>query len=329
MSITFADVQAAARRLAGVAHVTPVLSSRQADALVGPGTHLFFKAENLQRGGAFKFRGAYNALAQLTSEERVGGAITYSSGNHAQAVALSASLLEMPAVIVMPSDAPKSKRAATQAYLDTGKHAASSQIHIYDRQTEDRAAIAARLAAERRMTLIPPYDHLHVMAGQGTVAMELIEQCGGHLDFLFVCVGGGGLLSGCAVAAKALCPNICVIGVEPETGNDVQQSMRQGHIVKIPTPATICDGAQTQYCGSYCFPLIQANVQEIVTVSDSECVDMMKFFAERMKIVVEPTGAMAAAAAVKLKDRIQGKRVGITISGGNVDLDRFVSLLAQ
>jgi threonine dehydratase len=320
LAITAADVHAAAARLQGVAHRTPVLCSRTADARTG--VQVFFKCENLQRMGAFKFRGAYNALAQFSAAQRRAGVIAFSSGNHAQAVALSARLLDMPAVIVMPADAPPAKLAATRGYL-AGR--AGSEVVLYDRWTEDREAIGARLAAQRGMTLIPPYDHPHVMAGQGTAALELIDEAG-PLDALLVCVGGGGLIAGCAVAAAAVSPGIEVWGVEPEAGNDTQQSLARGEIVHIATPQTIADGAQTQHSGRLTFPVIQALVRGIVTVSDAQLVATMRFFAERMKLVVEPTGALAAAAllegAADLPDW-QGRRVGVILSGGNVDLARY------
>jgi threo-3-hydroxy-L-aspartate ammonia-lyase len=326
-AIDFNDITDAAARLRGHAHRTPVLTSRTADARTG--AQVFFKAENLQRMGAFKFRGAFNALAQFSPAQRARGVIAFSSGNHAQAVALSARLLGMPSVIVMPQDAPAAKLAATRGYQ---QGQAGSEVVTYDRYSEDREAIGRRLAAERGMTLIPPYDHPHVMAGQGTAALELIEQTadGGPLDALLVCVGGGGLISGCAVAARHLCPEIEVWGVEPEAGNDTQQSLARGEIVHIDTPQTIADGAQTQASGTLTFPLIQALVRGIVTVSDQQLVAAMRFFAERMKIVVEPTGCLGAAAlferAVGLPD-LRGRRVGVILSGGNVDVKRYAELL--
>jgi threonine dehydratase len=321
LAISFDDVVAAAGRLRGVAHRTPVFTSRTADARTG--ARLFFKCENLQRMGAFKFRGACNALARFTPAQRRTGVIAYSSGNHAQATALSARLLGMPAVIVMPQDAPALKITATREY--------GAEVILYDRYTEDREAIGRRIAAERQMTLIPPYDHADVMAGQGTAALELIEQVreldGGGLDLLLVCVGGGGLISGCATAARHLLPACRVVGVEPAAGNDVQQSFRKGEIVHIDVPRTIADGAQTQHAGQLTFPVIRALVDDIVTVSDGDLVGAMKFFAERMKLVVEPTGALAAAAAFERKVDIAGQRVGIIISGGNIDLARYAQLI--
>ncbi|WP_028201886.1 threo-3-hydroxy-L-aspartate ammonia-lyase [Paraburkholderia nodosa] len=316
LPITFEDVAAAHERLRGVAHRTPVLTSRTANERTG--AQLFFKCENLQRMGAFKFRGAYNAIAQFTPEQKAGGVITFSSGNHAQAIALSARLLGVKAVIVMPHDAPAVKVEATRGY--------GGEVVFYDRYTEDREALGKRLAAERGLTLIPPYDHAHVMAGQGTAAKELFEETG-ELDLLLTPLGGGGLLSGCATAAHALSSACTVIGVEPEAGNDGQRSLRTGEIVHIDTPKTLADGAQTQHLGNLTFAVIRERVSEIVTVSDAELVDTMKFFASRMKLVVEPTGCLAAAAVLHGKVDVRGKRVGVLISGGNVDLLRFAELV--
>jgi threonine dehydratase len=331
LAITFDDVAAAAQRLAGHAHRTPVLTSRTADKLTG--ARVFFKAENLQRMGAFKFRGAFNALARFSPAQRERGVIAFSSGNHAQATALAARILGMPSVIVMPKDAPAAKLAATRGY-QAGQ--AGSEVVLYDRYTEDREAIGRRLAQERGMTLVPPYDHADVMAGQGTAALELVQQVaeldGGGLDALLVCVGGGGLISGCAVAATHLLPDIEVWGVEPEAGNDTQRSLAEGRIVHIDTPKTIADGAQTQHSGALTFPVIQALVKGIVTASDEELVQAMRFFAERMKIVVEPTGCLGAAALMSrvagLPD-LRGRRVGVILSGGNVDVRRYAELLAS
>ncbi|HEY4800999.1 MAG TPA: threo-3-hydroxy-L-aspartate ammonia-lyase [Paraburkholderia sp.] len=316
LPVTFEDVAAAHDRLRGVAHRTPVLTSRTANERAG--AQIFFKCENFQRMGAFKFRGAYNAIAQFTPEQKAGGVITFSSGNHAQAIALSASLLGVKAVIVMPYDAPAVKVEATRGY--------GGEIVFYDRYTEDREALGERLAAERGLTLIPPYDHAHVMAGQGTAAKELFEEAG-ELDLLLTPLGGGGLLSGCATAAHALAPACTVIGVEPEAGNDGQRSLQTGKIVHIDTPKTLADGAQTQHLGNLTFEVIRERVSEIVTVSDAELVETMKFFASRMKLVVEPTGCLAAAAVLHGMVDVRGKRVGVLISGGNVDLLRFAELV--
>lgn len=317
LAIDYKDVAAAHERLRGVAHRTPVMRSQTADDLTG--AQLFFKCENFQRMGAFKFRGAYNALARFTPEQRKLGVCAFSSGNHAQGVALSARLLGIPAAIVMPKDSPSVKMAATRGY--------GAEVIVYDRYTEDREAIGRRLAQERGMTLIPPYDHADVMAGQGTAAKELFEDIGA-LDLLLVCLGGGGLISGCAVAARELSPACRVIGVEPEAGNDAQQSKRLGQIVRIDTPRTIADGAQTQFLGQLTFPVIQALVDDIVTVSDAQLIEAMRFAAARMKMVVEPTGALAMAAAMQGAVEVRGKRVGVLISGGNVDIAQFAGYLA-
>jgi threonine dehydratase len=318
LSINHEDVRAAAARLAGIAHRTPVATSRTANQRTG--AQLFFKCENLQRMGAFKFRGAYNALSQFTPEQRRAGVVAFSSGNHAQAIALSGRLLGIPATMVMPNDAPQMKVEATRGY--------GAEVQLYDRYSEDREAIGRKLADERGMTLIPPFDHPHVMAGQGTAALELIEDAG-PLDVLLVCVGGGGLISGCAVAAKHALPQCRVIGVEPEAGNDVQQSLRRGEIVRIDVPQTIADGAQTQAPGRFTFPVIRALVDDVLTVTDRQLILTMRFFAERMKMVVEPTGCLAAAAVLEGMLDVRGQRVGIIISGGNVDVDRYAELLKR
>ena len=328
LAIQFADITAAAARLTGHAHRTPVLQSQTVNERTG--AQVFFKAENFQRMGAFKFRGAFNALAQFSPAQRARGVIAFSSGNHAQAIALSARMLDMPSVIVMPQDAPSAKVAATRGYQQ-GRTA--SEVVLYDRYTQDREAIGRELAQARGMTLIPPFDHPHVMAGQGTAALELVEQTadGGPLDALLVCVGGGGLISGCAVAATHLNPGIQVWGVEPEAGNDTQQSLAKGEIVRIKTPQTLADGAQTEASGKLTFPVIQALVRGIVTVTDTQLIETLRFLAERMKIVVEPTGALGAAALLHhvagLPD-LRGARVGVVISGGNVDIRRFGEWLA-
>ena len=322
LPISYDDIAAARERLAGVAHRTPVRRSRTAEERTG--AELYFKCENFQRMGAFKFRGAYNALAQFTPEQRRTGVIAFSSGNHAQAIALSARLLAIPSVIVMPHDSPAAKLAATRGYQEGQR---GSEVVLYDRYTEDREAIGRRLAQERGMTLIPPYDHPHVMAGQGTAAAELIDETG-PLDLLLVCVGGGGLISGCAVAAHHLSPGIEVVGVEPEAGNDVQQSLARGEIVRIDTPRTLADGAQTQACGQLTFAVIRTLVARIATVNDDQLVRTMRFFAERLKMVVEPTGCLGAAAALEGGVDVRGKRVGVILSGGNVDLPLYAQLLA-
>lgn len=311
------DVAAAAERIADYANKTPVMTSRTVNDEFG--AEVFFKCENFQRMGAFKFRGAMNALRQFTPEQRAAGVVTFSSGNHAQAIALSAKLLGIPATIIMPHDAPAAKVAATKGY--------GGNVVIYDRYTEDREKIGRELAEKQGLTLIPPYDHPHVIAGQGTATKELIEEVG-QLDVLFVCLGGGGLLSGSSLAARHLSPDCIIYGVEPEAGNDGQQSFRSGKIVHIDTPKTIADGAQTQHLGNITFPIIQRNVHDILTVSDDELVASMKFIAERMKIVVEPTGCLGFAAARARKAELRGKKIGIIISGGNVDISRYSEFLA-
>lgn len=311
------DVAAAAERIAGYANKTPVMTSRTVNEEFG--ADVFFKCENFQRMGAFKFRGAMNALRQFTPEQRAAGVVAFSSGNHAQAIALSAKLLGIPATIIMPHDAPAAKVAATKGY---GGH-----VVMYDRYTEDREKIGRNLAEKQGLTLIPPYDHPHVIAGQGTATKELIEEVGA-LDALFVCLGGGGLLSGSALAARHLSPDCLIYGVEPEAGNDGQQSFRSGKVVHIDTPKTIADGAQTQHLGQHTFPLIQKHVNDILTVSDDELIAAMKFIAERMKMVVEPTGCLGFAAARARKAGLRGKRIGIIISGGNVDINRYSEFLA-
>jgi len=315
---TFADVVAAAGRLQGHAHATPVLRSATLDARLG--AEVFFKCENFQRMGAFKFRGAFNALSRFDAAQRRAGVIAFSSGNHAQAVALSARLLGLPALILMPQDAPQAKIAATRGY--------GAEVVLFDRFQQDREQLGRTLAAERGMTLIPPFDHPDVVAGQGTVAKELFEQTGA-LDDLFVCMGGGGLLSGCALSARALSPDCRVIGVEPEAGNDGQQSFRSGSIVRIPTPRTIADGAQTQALSPLTFGIIRRDVQDILTATDAQLVECMRFFAERMKLVVEPTGCLALAGALHGGLDLRGRRVGVVISGGNVDLQHYGRLLAE
>jgi len=314
--LPFQDIERAAARLKGVAHRTPVLTSRTLDAMLG--MQVFMKAENLQRMGAFKFRGGYNAVSVLSEAERARGVVAFSSGNHAQAVALAARLHGCKATIVMPSDAPALKLAATRGY--------GAEVVIYDRYQEDRAAIATRLVEQRGAALIPPFDHLPVMAGQGTAALELIEDAG-SLDALIVCAGGGGFLSGCAVAAKHLLPDVRVIGAEPERGNDMQQSLRAGHIVSIDVPRTICDGQQTQSIGQEPWAVIRELVSDVLTATDPAVVDAMRFAFERMKLVLEPSGACALAALMQHREQFEGQRVGITLSGGNIGIDRFVALI--
>jgi threonine dehydratase len=313
---TFDDVKAAQRRISSMAHVTPVLTSRTADEMAG--ANLFFKAENLQRGGAFKFRGAYNSISALDPAARRNGVVAFSSGNHAQALAYAAQLHGISAVIVMPRDTPEMKVAATRGY--------GAEVVFFDRYTEDREAITGRITAERNAVFISPFDHPEVIAGQGTAALELIEETG-PLDFLVVPLGGGGLLAGTALSARALSPECKVIGVEPEAGDDGQQSLRKGEIVRIPVPKSIADGALTTSIGHHNFPILKRDVDDIVTVSDAQLIETMRFFAERMKIIVEPTGCLAAAAVLHGAIACAGKRVGIVLSGGNVDLKMFNALL--
>ena len=306
--VSFADIAAAHERLKGHAKRTPVLTSATVDALTG--ARVFFKGENFQRMGAFKFRGAYNALSQLGPEERKRGVLAFSSGNHAQAVALAGRLLEIRTTIVMPADAPKVKLEATRGY--------GGEVILYQKG-EDREALAARLAAERGLTLIPPFDHPHIVAGQGTAAKELIEDAG-RLDVLLAPCGGGGLLSGCAVAAKHLSPGCRVIGVEPAAGDDATQSFKTGKLKVIEVPDTIADGARTISLGKVTFPLVLGYVDDMLTVTDEELLRAMFFLWERMKIVVEPTGTLAACAVLERKLDVKDKRIGVVLSGGNVDL---------
>ena len=314
--LQFSQVQSAAARLKGVAHRTPVVTSHTLDAMLG--MQVYMKAENLQRMGAFKFRGGYNSVNVLSDAERERGVVAFSSGNHAQAVALAAQLHGCRATIVMPRDAPALKLAATRGY--------GAEVVLYDRYKEDRSAIAKALVEERGAALIPPYDHLPVMAGQGTAALELIEDVG-PLDALIVCAGGGGLLSGCTVAAKHLLPGIVVYGAEPERGNDMQQSLRRGEIVSIDVPRTICDGQQTQAVGFQPFEVIRAMVKDVLAVPDPVVVEAMRFVFERMKLVLEPSGACALAALMHHREQFRGQRVGVTLSGGNIGIERFVALV--
>ncbi|MEV8553541.1 threo-3-hydroxy-L-aspartate ammonia-lyase [Streptomyces glaucescens] len=313
--VTLDDVRAAAARLKGVAHRTPVLRSRTLDALVGAETLL--KCENFQRVGAFKFRGAYNAISRLTPEQLARGVAAYSSGNHAQAVALAARELGTTAVIVMPEDAPASKREATAGY--------GAEIVSYDRYTGDRVAIAEALAAERGLTVIPPYEHPHIIAGQGTAALELLEEAG-ELDALLAPVGGGGLIAGSATAAKGLRPGIRIIGVEPEAGDDTKRSLEAGRRISIPVPRTIADGQALHTPGELTFSVNRRLVDEIVLVSDDEIRAAMRFAFERLKIVVEPSGATPLAALLSGRVTDLPHRVGLIVSGGNIDTARFARL---
>jgi threonine dehydratase len=315
---TYDDVAAAAVRLRGHAHRTPVLTSHTLDTELG--ARVFFKGENLQRMGAFKFRGAFNALSSLGAAARAGGVVAFSSGNHAQAVALAAKLLNIRATIIMPEDAPAAKLAATRGY--------GGIVVSYDRYRESREEIASQIAAEQGATIIPPYDHADVIAGQGTAALELQEEVG-PLDSLFVCLGGGGLLAGSLLVFKERMPACKVYGVEPAAGNDGQQSLRRGSIVRIDVPVTIADGAQTQSLGRIPFEIIRRDVTDILTATDAELVECMRFFALRMKIVVEPTGCLGFAAARAMGHGLAGQRVGVIVSGGNVDGERFAQLMSQ
>jgi len=313
---TFDDVQAAAQRLAGVAHRTPVLQSSTLNRQLG--AEVFFKCENFQRMGAFKFRGAFNALSQFTPAQRKAGVVTYSSGNHAQAIALSAQILDMPSTIVTPHDAAPLKLAATLGY--------GAQVVHYDRYSEDAHAIAQGVCEREGMVFIPPFDHAHVLSGQGTAALELLQDTG-PLDSLWICLGGGGLLSGSLLAAHTLSPDCAVFGVEPEAGNDVQQSLAKGERVQIATPKTIADGAQSPQVGVITFEIIRRLAKAVHTVSDAQLVACMRWYAERMKMVVEPTGCLSLAALLQAPPELRGQRIGVIISGGNIDSQRMAQLL--
>ncbi|WNZ26636.1 threo-3-hydroxy-L-aspartate ammonia-lyase [Leptolyngbya sp. NK1-12] len=314
--VTYTDIAAAAQRLAGQAHLTPVLTSRTVNQRTQ--NQVFFKCENFQRTGSFKFRGAYNALAQLSSEQRQRGVLTYSSGNHAQAVALAGTLLGISTTIIMPEDAPAVKQAATLGY--------GAEVVLYDRSEVSREALARQLAAERGGVVLPPFDHPHVVAGQGTAGKELFEQVG-ELDLLLVCCGGGGLLSGCAISAAALAPNCRVVGVEPENGDDVTRSFYSKTIQTVHNPDTIADGARTPAPGQVTFPLILQYVHEMLTVPDEALLRTMFFLWERLKIVVEPTGALAATTLLEGMVDQTNARIGVIISGGNVDLKQIAKYL--
>ncbi len=312
----YADVERAAERLHGVAHRTPVLTSRTANERTG--ATLFFKCENLQRAGAFKFRGAYNAVAALDDEQRARGVLSFSSGNHAQALALACMLMRTRVAIVMPKDAPAAKVEATRGY--------GGEIVFYDRYTQDRETIARDLAEQDGMALIPPFDHRDVIAGQGTAARELLEDVG-TLDVLVTPLGGGGLLSGTTLAARRLAPYCRLVGVEPEAGDDARQSLRKGEIVTIAPPRSIADGAITTHLGTLPFAILRAAEVEVVTASDAQLVAATRFFAERMKLVVEPTGCLGLAAVLNGAVDVRGKRVGVMLSGGNVDVAALAKYL--
>lgn len=317
--VVYADVEEAAERLGGVANRTPVMTSRAVDERVGGG-RVFFKCENFQRMGAFKFRRAYNAMSRLSAEQKESGVLAYSSGNHAQAVALAGRLLGIRTTIVMPEDAPEVKLAATRGY--------GAEVVTYDRSETTREELGAEISQERGLSIIPPYDHPDVIAGQGTAATELFEEVG-PIDLLLVCCGGGGLLSGCAIAARALSPKCQVVGVEPERADDATRSFRTGTLHRIKDPDTIADGVRTPSLGEYTFPLVLRHVDEMVTVSEEAILRAMFFMWERMKIIVEPTGALAAAALFEGTVSVEpGARIGVIISGGNVDLKRAAELFA-
>jgi threonine dehydratase len=316
--VGFSDVEKAAARLEGTAHRTPVFTSRTLDARTG--ARVFLKAENLQRAGAFKFRGAYNKISSLTPDELRRGVATYSSGNHAQAVALSARLLGTRAVILMPSDAPLVKVEATRGY--------GADVVFYDRYAGDRTELGEALAAERGLTLVPPYDDESIIAGQGTAAMELIEDCG-PLDVLVVPVGGGGLIAGSAIAATSMNPGIRVSGVEPSEGDDTRRSLAEGKVVRIPVPQTIADGQQVEMPGRLTFPINQKLVYEIAVVTDDEIIGAMAFAVDYLKSVLEPSGASGLAALLYHKLDADGARAGVILSGGNIGARRLGELLAR
>jgi len=328
--VTFADVQEAAQRLQGHAHRTPVLTSRTLNALAG--AEVFLKCENFQRAGAFKYRGAYNAISRLSDEQKAHGVITHSSGNHAQAVALVCRELGIRAAVVMPCDAPLAKRAAVEGY--------GAEVIPYDPATGDRRAIAEALAAERGAVLVPPYDHPHIIAGQGTAALELMEEVG-PLDMLLVPCGGGGLLSGSAIAAKGLAPSCCVVGVEPQLADDATRSFRTGVLHSVHNPPTIADGTRTPSLGEITFPLVRRYVDDMLTVSEEAIKEAVRFLFARLKIVVEPSGALGIAALLcgAARGDVQGaegclsiepvRRVGVIVSGGNIDAATMAAILGD
>lgn len=306
--VTLADIEAAAQRINGVAHRTPVLTSRTLDDRLS--CQIFFKAENFQRAGAFKFRGAYNALLQLSDDQKHKGVVTYSSGNHAQALALAGQLLGIPVTVIMPNDAPAIKRAATEAY--------GGEVVLYDREESVREKLGTELSQQRGLTLVPPFDHPHIIAGAGTAALELLQDH--ELDLILVPAGGGGLASGTAVAAKGMNPAIRVVAVEPEAGDDIARSVRSGRLESVTNPQTIADGARTNSASELTFHHIQNLVDDVVTVPDRTLVEVSRFMAERMKVIVEPTGALGLAAAWNGTVDVRGQRVGVIVSGGNADL---------
>ncbi|MDA0684971.1 MAG: threo-3-hydroxy-L-aspartate ammonia-lyase [Bacteroidetes bacterium] len=316
--VSFNDILSASDLLSGKANKTPVITSRTLNRMSG--ATVFVKCENFQRTGAFKFRGAYNALSRLRESDKQRGVLTYSSGNHAQAIALAGSLLRIPTTIIMPDDAPRIKKEATLGY--------GAEVITYDKYTTTREDLARDMAAERGMTIIPPYDHPHVVAGQGTVGLELM-QAAHELDYIYVCCGGGGLLSGCAIAAKHLQSTCKVIGVEPEAADDATRSFRTGTLQRVHNPVTIADGARTPYLGTITFPLVLKYVDDMITVSDAALIEAMRFFWERAKMIVEPTGALATAGLLSGQHDVKGARVGVVISGGNVDLENALMLFQR
>lgn len=316
--LDLARIRQAAARLDGIAHRTPVITSSWLDKQLG--ARVFMKAECFQRAGAFKIRGAYNAIAALSPAERARGVVAWSSGNHAQAVALAGQLFGVRAVIVMPKDAPATKLAATRAY--------GAQVVEYDRYTENREAIARGIAAREGLAVIPAYDHYEVMAGQGTAALELLEQAG-DLDAILVPISGGGLIAGCATSAKALRPQIEMFGVEPVLGSDTKQSFDAGARIEIPIPRTIADGLTVGIPGELTFPIIRSLVTDVLLVSEAAIVDAMRTLFERTKLVVEPSGATTLAAVSENKQLFAGKRVGLILSGGNVGVERFIELVSR
>ncbi len=316
--VTFNDILSASDLLSGKANKTPVVTSRTLDAMTG--ATVFIKCENFQRTGAFKFRGAYNAMSRLRESDKEKGVLTYSSGNHAQAIALAGRLLGVPTTIIMPEDAPVIKKTATEGY--------GAKVVTYDKHQITRESLATEMAEEHGFTIIPPYDHPHVVAGQGTVGLELL-QAAHELDYIYVCCGGGGLLSGCAIATKHLQPTCKVVGVEPEAGDDATRSFRSGTLQTVHNPETIADGARTPYLGTITFPLVMEYVDDMMTVSDNALVEAMRFLWERTKLVVEPTGALATAGLLSGRYDVKGARVGVVISGGNVDLEAALGLFAH
>ncbi|BAU11876.1 serine/threonine dehydratase [Leptolyngbya sp. NIES-3755] len=318
MSVTYSDILAAADRLSGVAHKTPVITSNTVNQKTG--AQVFFKCENFQRSGSFKFRGAYNAMSQLTDEQRKQGVVAYSSGNHGQALALAGQILDVPVTIVMPNDAPAVKKAATQSY--------EAEVIFYNRAFEKREEVTQKIADDRGLTLIPPFDFASVIAGQGTTAKELIEEVG-DLDVLLVCCGGGGLISGCAIAANTLVPNCQIIGVEPKRADDATRSFYSKMLQIVENPNTIADGARTRSLGTLTFPLVLEYVDEMVTVSEAAILRTLFFVWERLKIVVEPTGVLAATALLEGIVSFPDAKVGVIISGGNVDLKEVGKLFSK